>query len=213
MVAHDILRFACIQYVEVNALKLASPHQAYSILWHALSGKHAAPTRAAQLLEQRFSTSSSRRVCTVLLVDELDYLVTRKQTVRVVAARSSAGHKWSSPCVDVLRAWQVLYNLFEWPTRRNSRLIVVGIANTMDLPERLLPKIHSRLGLGRIVFAPYVVAPRLVWMACAYTLSVVGEQVSARADPRDRSLSAGGAGCLHGLGCGNGCTQGRFMVG
>lgn len=49
----------------------------------------------------------------------------------------------------------MLYNLFEWPTRRNARLVVVGIANTMDLPERLLPKIHSRLGLGRIVFAPY----------------------------------------------------------
>lgn len=36
---------------------------------------------------------------------------------------------------------QVLYNLFEWPTRANSRLVVVGIANTMDLPERLLPKV------------------------------------------------------------------------
>ena len=30
-----------------------------------------------------------------------------------------------------------------------------GIANTMDLPERLLPKVHSRLGMGRIVFQPY----------------------------------------------------------
>ena len=25
----------------------------------------------------------------------------------------------------------------------------------MDLPERLLPKVHSRLGMGRIVFQPY----------------------------------------------------------
>ena len=65
----------------------------------------------------------------MVLVDELDYLVTRKQSV--------------------------LYNLFEWPTMKHSRLIVVGIANTMDLPERLLPKVLSRLGLARVVFAPY----------------------------------------------------------
>ena len=36
---------------------------------------------------------------------------------------------------------QVLYNLFEWPTRPGARLAVIGIANTLDLPERLLPRI------------------------------------------------------------------------
>ena len=41
---------------------------------------------------------------------------------------------------------QVLYNLFEWPMRKGSRLAVIGVANTMDLPERLLPRIASRLG-------------------------------------------------------------------
>ena len=25
----------------------------------------------------------------------------------------------------------------------------------MDLPERLLPRVHSRMGMGRIVFQPY----------------------------------------------------------
>jgi len=50
---------------------------------------------------------------------------------------------------------QVLYNLFEWPARRGSRLAVVAVANTMDLPERLLPRIASRLGGRRLVFQPY----------------------------------------------------------
>jgi hypothetical protein len=36
-----------------------------------------------------------------------------------------------------------------------ARLLVVGIANTMDLPERLLPKIKSRASLDRVDFAPY----------------------------------------------------------
>lgn len=35
----------------------------------------------------------------------------------------------------------VLYNLFDWPGRRGSRLSIIGIANTMDLPERLHPRI------------------------------------------------------------------------
>lgn len=50
---------------------------------------------------------------------------------------------------------QVLYNLCEWPTRAGARLAVVGIANTLDLPERLLPRIASRLGGRRVVFQPY----------------------------------------------------------
>lgn len=36
----------------------------------------------------------------------------------------------------------VLYNLFDWPGRKGSRLSIIGIANTMDLPERL----HARIG-------------------------------------------------------------------
>ena len=51
--------------------------------------------------------------------------------------------------------FQVLYNLFEWPTRAGSRLAMIGVANTMDLPERLLPRIASRLGGRRTVFQPY----------------------------------------------------------
>jgi origin recognition complex subunit 1 len=55
----------------------------------------------------------------------------------------------------VTRKQTVLYNLFDWPTRPNCRLVVLGVANTMDLPERMLPRIASRLGLRRISFAPY----------------------------------------------------------
>lgn len=30
-----------------------------------------------------------------------------------------------------------------------------GIANTMDLPEKLLPRISSRMGIQRLCFSPY----------------------------------------------------------
>ena len=50
---------------------------------------------------------------------------------------------------------QLLYNLFEWPLRQGSKLVLIAVANTMDLPERLLPRIASRLGGRRLVFQPY----------------------------------------------------------
>ena len=49
-----------------------------------------------------------------------------------------------------------MYNFFNWPALRHSKLIVLAVANTMDLPERTLSnKISSRLGLTRITFPGY----------------------------------------------------------
>lgn len=65
----------------------------------------------------------------LILVDELDALVTKKQTL--------------------------LYNLFDWPCHQNSKLLIVSIANMMDLPDRLQQKISSRIGNNRLVYQPY----------------------------------------------------------
>ena len=44
------------------------------------------------------------------------------------------------------RKQNVMYNLFDWPTRRHARLVVLTIANTMDLPERIMiNRVASRL--------------------------------------------------------------------
>lgn len=44
------------------------------------------------------------------------------------------------------RKQTVMYNIFDWPTRKHSKLIVLAIANTMDLPERMLmTRIASRM--------------------------------------------------------------------
>ncbi|KAI9655355.1 MAG: Origin recognition complex, subunit 1 [Bathelium mastoideum] len=117
-------------FVEINGMKVTDPHQAYSLLWEALRGDRVSPSHALTLLEQEFSTPSPRRVPCVVLMDELDQLVTRSQSV--------------------------MYNFFNWPGLRHSRLIVLAVANTMDLPERTLSnKISSRLGLRRITFPGY----------------------------------------------------------
>ncbi|PNP41366.1 origin recognition complex subunit 1 [Trichoderma gamsii] len=117
-------------FVEINGMKITDPHQAYSLLWEAIKGERASPAQSLDLLEREFSNPSPRRVPCVVLMDELDQLVTKNQAV--------------------------MYNFFNWPTLRHSRLIVLAVANTMDLPERTLSnKISSRLGLTRITFPGY----------------------------------------------------------
>ena len=49
----------------------------------------------------------------------------------------------------------VLYNLFDWPHQPHARLVTVGVANTIDLPEKFMPKITSRIGNRRLVYKPY----------------------------------------------------------
>lgn len=117
-------------FVEINGMKVTDPHQSYSLLWEALKGDRVSSAHALELLEREFSIPSPRRVPCVVLMDELDQLVTRNQGV--------------------------MYNFFNWPQLRHSRLIVLAVANTMDLPERTLSnKISSRLGLTRITFPGY----------------------------------------------------------
>ncbi|KAI9851653.1 MAG: Origin recognition complex, subunit 1 [Thelocarpon superellum] len=117
-------------FVEINGMKVTDPHQSYSLLWEALRGERVSPSHALDLLEREFSNPSPRRVPCVVLMDELDQLVTKNQSV--------------------------MYNFFNWPGLRHSRLIVLAVANTMDLPERTLSnKISSRLGLTRITFPGY----------------------------------------------------------
>ncbi|KAK5939218.1 Origin recognition complex, subunit 1 [Knufia obscura] len=117
-------------FVEINGMKVTDPYQSYSLLWEALKGDRVSPNHALSLLEHEFSHPNPRRVPCVVLMDELDQLVTRNQSV--------------------------MYNFFNWPALRHSRLIVLAVANTMDLPERTLSnKISSRLGLTRITFSGY----------------------------------------------------------
>jgi origin recognition complex subunit 1 len=117
-------------FVEINGMKITDPHQSYSLLWEALRGQRVSPSQALDLLERDFNNPSPRRVPCVVLMDELDQLVTKNQSV--------------------------MYNFFNWPGLRHSRLIVLAVANTMDLPERTLSnKISSRLGLTRITFPGY----------------------------------------------------------
>lgn len=53
----------------------------------------------------------------------------------------------------------LLYSLFEWSMQASSRLILVGIANALDLTDRFLPRLKSRnLKPELLPFMPYTAA-------------------------------------------------------
>ncbi|RPD52623.1 hypothetical protein L227DRAFT_589631 [Lentinus tigrinus ALCF2SS1-6] len=129
-------------YVEINGLKIPEPAVAYGLLWEAVCGHDTAKDghmkisskEALRNLSQHFSGTqragpAGGHAC-VVLIDELDQLMTTNQ--------------------------DVVYNLYNWPTLANSKLVVLAVANTMDLPERVMTgRVRSRLGMVRINFQPY----------------------------------------------------------
>lgn len=133
-------------FLEINGMKVADAGEAYSMLWSVVGDRSGfsdgrprrSPKAALGLLSKHYASTSKAtavglgpgRAATIVLMDELDQLLTSRQ--------------------------DVMYNLFNWPSSRNSRLIVIAVANTMDLPERTMSaKVASRLGMTRIVFMPY----------------------------------------------------------
>lgn len=160
------------EFVEINGMRLTEPRQAYVHIYRQLTGKTLAWEQAYNLLDKRFTTKAPRRVTTVLLVDELDILCNRRQ--------------------------DVVYNLLNWPTVASAQLVVITIANTMDLPERLLMgKISSRLGLTRLTFQPYnfrqlqeIVMARLTGTSAfdAEAVQLVARKVAAVSGDARRAL-------------------------
>uniref|UniRef100_A0A7I5E608 ATPase_AAA_core domain-containing protein n=1 Tax=Haemonchus contortus TaxID=6289 RepID=A0A7I5E608_HAECO len=65
----------------------------------------------------------------VLILDEIDHLTSNTNTF--------------------------LYAAFQWPQTITNKLIVIGVANSIDLTERLLPKLRLGQPPETLVFAPY----------------------------------------------------------
>jgi cell division control protein 6 len=80
-----------------------------------------------------FPADSDDKQIYVLTLDEIDHLLT----------------------LDL----EVLYTLFDWALDPKSRLILIGIANALDLTDRFLPRLKSRnLRPQLLPFVPYTVS-------------------------------------------------------
>ncbi|KAK1442359.1 cell division control protein 6-related protein [Babesia gibsoni] len=113
--------------IEINGVHLIDPNEFYRTLYHKLIKQ---PPQSALVCYQHLDDyfSNNNTPC-VLIIDEVDYIVTKKQ--------------------------KVLFTIFDWPSRPSSKLVVVIISNTIDLPNRLKSSCASRLAFGTLVFEPY----------------------------------------------------------
>jgi origin recognition complex subunit 1 len=116
------------EFIHVNCMKLTKPHEIYSIVCKEACHRQRTGHEALEKINN-YLKNTVKKTCFVILVDEIDALMNKKQ--------------------------DVLYNLFNWTNIINSNFIVVGIANTMDLSDKFLHKVSSRMGNKQLVFAPY----------------------------------------------------------
>ena len=139
--------------IEINCFKLTNPNQLYVFLWRELvtvirkhyldvgekpdsalntilNLKAGSYIASMSNLDRYFQFVSTKpRPVVVLILDEIDFLMTRGQNV--------------------------LYNIFNWPSFPCANLTILSISNTLDLINRLLPRVRSRFGFDQISFSPY----------------------------------------------------------
>ena len=75
------------------------------------------------------SKNSKKKFPIVLIIDEIDGLLTKSQAI--------------------------IYNLLEWSQHENSFLSIIGISNLVKFSDLLKSKIASRLGHFQLIFHPY----------------------------------------------------------
>ncbi|KAJ3085178.1 AAA ATPase [Quaeritorhiza haematococci] len=129
-----------VQIIKLNCMSLRNPKMIFAALLEACeAGTSSSDLRANQtveLLQQYFVPASKTKRAQklyVVILDEVDNLVTRDQ--------------------------EILYQLFEWPTLPGSRMVLIGIANALDLIERILPRLRAKNCEPQLLnFNPYETA-------------------------------------------------------
>ncbi|XP_076243224.1 cell division cycle 6 [Calliopsis andreniformis] len=116
--------------VYVNCTTMKSAATIYAKIIQELGLTTALKTaKHSKMIIEKYLASKHKML--MLVLDEIDQLESKKQSV--------------------------LYSIFEWPSIKDSRLILVGIANALDLTDRMLPRLQARCDLKpRLMhFAPY----------------------------------------------------------
>ena len=121
-----------VKQVWVNCMSLQSTNAIYNHLVSKLGGCGRQTTlkerEAVKVLEKKL-TSGNKMILVVL--DEIDHLEGKNQ--------------------------EVLYTIFGWPLLKKSKLVLIGIANSLDLTDRLLPRLtaHVKVRPTLLHFPPY----------------------------------------------------------
>ncbi|XP_043288269.1 cell division control protein 6 homolog [Venturia canescens] len=117
------------QTIYVNCTSMKSASTIYSKIIQELGLPCTKSGRNSKSTIEKYLVKSHKMI--LLILDEIDQLESSRQSV--------------------------LYSIFEWPSLANSKLILVGIANALDLTDRILPRLQARCELKPKLmhFAPY----------------------------------------------------------
>ncbi|XP_026673019.1 cell division control protein 6 homolog isoform X2 [Ceratina calcarata] len=117
-----------LKVVYINCTTMKSAATIYAKIIQEL-GLNVKKSAKSKAVIEKYLTTNHKML--LLILDEIDQLESKKQSV--------------------------LYSIFEWPSINNSKLILVGIANALDLTDRILPRLQARCELKPKLmhFSPY----------------------------------------------------------
>ncbi|KKP04743.1 cell division control protein 6 [Trichoderma harzianum] len=119
----------------VNCMSIKSSKDLYHTLLAALDEDSSELTEAEAIstLQKMFSSKTKSSTTYLVTLDEIDHILT----------------------LDL----ESLYRVFEWSLAKSSRLMLLGIANALDLTDRFLPRLKSKnLKPELLPFLPYTAA-------------------------------------------------------
>lgn len=122
---------AQMNIAQINCMTIDKPDQTYSLIAKEFGylerRSHIQKETAIDLLRGEFIRKDTSHI---LILDELDRIVTANQ--------------------------EVLFKIFEWACGCGHNLVVIGIANAIDLTDRFLPRLQAhKLKPEVIAFKPY----------------------------------------------------------
>lgn len=139
-------------FAKVNCASMVNSKDVYGKLVEDLCDENASGMSEEKQLESLFVPSQNAKgPVYVITLDEMDHLLTS----------------------DL----EVLYTIFEWSLQSNSRLILIGIANALDLTDRFLPRLKAKnLKPQLLPFIPY---------SAAQIASVISKRLQSLLDPSE----------------------------
>lgn len=117
----------------VNCMSLKTSKDLYGSLLESLCEEEVLEGDEVKTLQGMFAPKKKTKDVYVVTLDEIDHVLS----------------------LDL----EILYKLFEWSLQKSSHLVLVGIANALDLTDRFLPRLKARnLKPQLLPFLPYSAA-------------------------------------------------------
>ncbi|XP_072031451.1 cell division control protein 6 homolog [Amphiura filiformis] len=120
------------QTIFINCMCVKQSQQIYNkVLCELCKGQDTSKVKAKDVVARLEKEITKKGPLVLLILDEIDHLDSKNQ--------------------------EVLYTMFEWPALKKSRLVLIGIANALDLTDRILPRLQARPRCKPqlLHFAPY----------------------------------------------------------